>query len=338
MGRVEVVVIDLTGILSEAEQEALRPAAHPRELAPQLATRDPSATFGPGWVHERKLDGVRLLVHLQAGEVRLRTRTGLDRAPTFPELPPAVRALGPDDLVADGEVVALDGDETSFGRLQRRLGRTDPGRIAKLDIPVHLYLFDLLHVEGHDLRELGLLARKRLLETLGFTEPIRYTPHRDDVVGDHFEEACRRGWEGLIVKRADAPYRSGRSAAWQKLPCYRTGRFVVGGWTDPRGGRVGVGALLLGRFEGDRLRYVGKVGTGFDLPTLEILAAHLARVEESAPAFLDPPRERGAHWALPHLVVEVRFGGWTGVGRLRQPTVLALRPDLDPSEGVGEAT
>ena len=329
--------IDVLEVLDGSEAEAVRRTGHPRQVEPQLAMRGAAVVTGPGWVHERKLDGVRLVVHLEDDEVRLVTRTGLERSATFPELPPAIRELGASDLVADGEVVALEGEATSFGRLQRRLGRSRPGRIA-LDVPVHLYLFDLLYVDGFDLRGVSLVARKRLLRTLGFTEPVRYTPHRDDDVGDHFAEACERGWEGLVAKRGDAPYRSGRSPGWLKLPCYRSGRFVVGGWTEPRGGRVGIGALLLGRFEGGRLRYVGKVGTGFDTPTLEILATHLAQVEQVDPPFEEPPVERSAHWALPHLVVEARFAGWTSIGRLRQPTVTALRPDLAPAEAVGEAT
>jgi bifunctional non-homologous end joining protein LigD len=330
------VVVDLDTLLAPEERALVRAAAHPRRLEPQLAQAGDGPPAGPGWLHERKLDGVRLHVHRDGGTLRLLTRLGHDRAGTFPELLPALHELGSNDLVADAEVVALEGDRDSFGRLQRRLG--GPGRptAAARDVPVHVYLFDLLHLDGHDLRRLPLVARKRLLRALRFVEPVRYTEHRDDDVAAHLAEACAQGWEGLLVKRADGPYRAGRSSAWRKLKCQRTGRFVVGGWTAPQGTRAGVGALLVGMDTPEGLVYAGRVGTGIDDATLVALADHLRRAEQSAAPFVAPPRERGLRWVVPHLVVEVRFSGWTESGRLRHPSLQRLRPDLPVTAATGE--
>jgi bifunctional non-homologous end joining protein LigD len=327
---------DPLAVLTGAQAVLLRPAVHPRRIEPQLAQAAAPPPVGPGWIHERKLDGVRLHVHVDGDRVHLVTRLGTDRAGTFPELLPAVRQLGSGDLVADGEVVALRGEADSFERLQRRLG--GPGRptAAARDVPVHLYLFDLLHLDGHDLRRLPVVARKRVLAALRFVEPVRLVPHRDDDVATHLADACADGWEGLIAKRADAPYRSGRSTAWRKLKCHRVGHFVVGGWTPPQGSRAGLGALLVGVPTAEGLAYAGRVGTGIDDATLRALAEHLRRAERPTSPFVGAPREPGARWVVPHLVVEVRFSGWTDAGRLRHPSLLAVRPDRDPREARGE--
>lgn len=328
--------VDLDGLLTTEQRALVRPAPHPRRVEPQLAQAGGSVPSGPGWIHERKLDGVRLHVHRDGEVIRLVTRLGHDRAGTFPELLPALRALGSHDLVADAEVVALKGDQDSFGRLQRRLG--GPGRptAAARDVPVHVYLFDLLHLDDHDLRKLPVVARKRVLRALTFVDPVRYTDHRDDDVAGHLAEACAKGWEGLIAKRADGPYRSGRSSAWRKLKCQRIGRFVVGGWTAPQGSRAGVGALLVGAQTPEGLLYAGRVGTGMDDATLMALAEHLRRAERPTAPFVVPPPERGPRWVVPHLVVEVRFAGWTEAGRLRHPSLLRLRPDLAVDDATGE--
>jgi bifunctional non-homologous end joining protein LigD len=326
--------------LDDQERQLVRPAPHPHRLEPQLAQAAERPPSGPGWITERKLDGVRLAVHVRGERVRLLTRLGSDRCGSFPELSPPLRRLGSDDLVADAEVVAFDGEHDSFSRLQRRLG--GPGRptASVQEIPLHLYLFDLLHLDGVDLRRLPLLARKRLLATLTFVEPVRMLDHAQGEVAPHLADACARGWEGVIVKRADAVARAGRSASWRKLRCRRQGLFVVGGWTPPQGGRVGIGALLVGSLAGSLpgqgLRYAGRVGTGMDDATLAALAVHLERAETSTSPFLDAPREPGVRFVVPHLVVEVRFGAWTPAGRLRHPSLVAVRPDLDVTAATGE--
>ncbi len=328
-------------LLAPATRRLLRTAPHPARAAPQLAVAEAPRTITDdgSWVHERKLDGVRLLVHVDRGDVRMITRTGADRARSFPELDDALRALGSDDVVVDGEVVALHDEHDSFERLQRRLG--DPSRATgHADVPVHLYLFDVLHLDGHDLRALPLVARKQLLASLRFVEPIRFLEHATGDLAVHLAAACRQGWEGLIAKRADAPYRPGRSPDWRKLKCQRTGRFVVGGWTPVRGTATGVGALLIGRHTPDGLRYAGRVGSGIDGATARTLGRHFQRTEVPDSPFADRlaptpggPRPR---FVVPHLVVEVRYTEWTDARRLRHPTLLAVRPDLDVEDATGD--
>jgi bifunctional non-homologous end joining protein LigD len=291
----------------------VRPAAHPRRIEPQLAQAGEALPAGPGGSTSASSTASASTSTVTGRSLRLLTRLGHDRAGTFPELLPALRALGSSDLVADAEVVALQGDRDSFGRLQRRLG--GPGRptAAARDVPVHVYLFDLLHLDGHDLRKLPVVARKRVLRALRFVEPVRYTEHRDDDVAEHLAEACAQGWEGLIAKRADGPYRSGRSSAWRKLKCQRTGRFVVGGWTAPQGTRAGVGALLVGMQTPEGLVYAGRVGTGIDDATLVALAEHLRRAEQPTSPFVVPPRERGR-------------GGWSRTSSSRCASPAGPRP------------
>lgn len=313
--------------LDSSLRAAVVTAEHPRRVEPQLAVPD-DGRRPAGSVYERKLDGMRLVVHVDGDRVSLRTRKHEERAGGFPELVEALGATGGRDLVADGEVVAFDGSVTSFSRLQGRIGLNDPRRARLTGIAVHLYLFDLLHLDGHDLRALPLLARKELLRTeVPFTEPVRYTPHHEGDPEVMLAEACSRGWEGLIAKDPRAPYRPGRSPSWRKLKCSRDGEFVIGGWTTPRGSRSGFGALLLGYHEDGRLRYAGKVGTGFGETMLAQLSRRLSELERGDPAFVDAPREAGVHWVEPRLVARVAYTEWTREGRLRHPRFEGLRPD-----------
>jgi bifunctional non-homologous end joining protein LigD len=173
-----------------------------------------------------------------------------------------------------------EGRRTSFERLQQRLGLQDPDQARRSGVAVYLYLFDLLHLEGRDTTSLALRDRKRLLKrTLSFEGHIRFTPHRARSGERFLEEACRKGWEGLIAKRAGAPYRHHRSRDWLKLKCANRQELVIGGYTDPQGSRTGFGALLVGYYEGGKLRYAGKVGTGYDDALLRELGARLARME-----------------------------------------------------------
>jgi bifunctional non-homologous end joining protein LigD len=328
----------------------LRKGDQPTRIEPQLASAA-GAVPGPEWVYERKFDGVRLLAFVRDGEVRLRTRKHVPVDDAFPELTEALRTSAHSNLVVDGEVVALDGDTHSLSRLQGRLGlgltprgrpRPDPGRGPQPGqgsrIPIHLYIFDLLSIDGHDLRQLPLRARKQLLSgALDWNDPLRYSDHWTGDREELFREACRSGWEGLIAKDPEAPYRAGRSRRWRKLSCSRGQELVVGGFTEPGSARSGFGALLLG-YHDDRgeLRYAGKVGTGFDDAMHETVDQLLRSLEREDPPFADPPADREARWVEPHLVVQVSFTEWTDAGRLRKPRFDGLRIDLDPSEVVRE--
>ena len=292
----------------------------------------------PAWVFERKLDGIRAAVRKDGGAVTLTSRTDKPLTPAYPELVEALEAEPADDFFADGEIVAFDGSRTSFERLQGRMGIHDP-RLARLSgIPVYLYLFDLPEFDGHDLTELPLRTRKATLKrALSFHDPVRYTPHRNERGEEFFREACAKGWEGLIAKRADSPYVHGRSRAWLKLKCSFEQELVIGGFTPPQGSRQQFGALLVGHYEDGELRYAGKVGTGFSEATLAKLGAKLRELEvPESPFKRGGGQPRDAHWVELRLVGQFAFGEWTRDGKLRHPRFLGLREDKRPGEVVRE--
>jgi DNA ligase D-like protein (predicted ligase) len=303
-----------------------------------LATLTDRRDFSDDWLLERKLDGERCVARKDGGVVRLESRTGKDLTGTYPEVRAAVAAQRARGLVIDGEVVAYDGEQTSFGRLQQRLGVTKPAPELVAAHPVVYCVFDLLEVDGEDLTDRPLLERRarrakaiRPKAALQLTEAWRGDSRR------RFAEACRSGWEGLIAKRADAPYAPGRSKDWLKLKCAWEQELVIGGYTDPGGSRTDFGALLVGYHEDGRLRYAGKVGTGYAAATLRDLGARLRELETPGSPFVDArPIPRGTHWTLPELVAQIGFAEWTSDGRLRQPRYLGLRDDKDPVEVVRE--
>lgn len=250
-------------------------------------------------------------------------------------------------FVVDGEVVAFQGRRASFQCLQGRLGIVDAAEARRSKIPVFYCLFDLLHVDGYDITGLPLIWRKRLLErAIRFNDPLRYTPHRWTEGLAAYQEACKRGDEGVIAKRADSRYlEGGRSPDWLKFKCIWDQEFVIGGYTAPKGHRVGLGALLIGYYEGSDLVYAGKVGTGFDTATLLNLRDRLSAIEQDVPPFrrgLEVPRggarrlPAGVHWVQPKLVAQVGFSEWTRDGKLRHPRYTGLRTDKEPREVVRE--
>jgi bifunctional non-homologous end joining protein LigD len=306
------------------------------EYAPMKAMLHDRPFSDPNWVFERKLDGERCGALRRSGQVHLLSRTGQRLDATYPELVDTLAVAGP-DLLLDGEIVAFDHGQTSFSRLQQRMGIHDAERARQSPVAVYYYLFDLLELDGRDIRPLPLLERKSLLRrAVEFRGHLRYTSYRRGDGETAFRAACRRGWEGVIAKRADSRYTATRSRDWLKLKCAHGQELVIGGWTAPKGSRQHLGALLVGYYDQGRLRYAGKVGTGFDQPTLEFLAGELSRRERSSPPFEtgDPPRD--AHWAEPELVAEIGFADWTRDGKLRQPRYQGLRDDKPAREVVRE--
>ncbi|MEV4561769.1 non-homologous end-joining DNA ligase [Kitasatospora sp. NPDC049285] len=304
-----------------------------------LATSSTRRVFDAGWVLERKLDGIRALAVRDGDRVELRSRTGQRLESGHPELVAALAAQPVPRFAVDGEIVALEDGRTSFARLQQRMGLHDPVRALATGVAVTYFLFDLLALQGHDTTGLPLLDRKQLLaEAVEFGGPLRLTEHRPAEPGQPvpLAEACARGWEGLIAKRADSRYLPQRSGDWLKLKCEAGQEFVVGGYTDPAGSRVGFGALLLGYHERGRLRYAGKVGTGFDTRTLHALHDALRRLAVPASPFDEPVPLATPHWTRPVLVVQVAFTEWTREGRLRAPRYQGLRTDRPATEVVRE--
>ena len=239
-------------------------------------------------------------------------------------------AAGHASFRLDGEIVAFENGITSFAKLQQR---------ARRHIAVFLYVFDLPCHGGEDLRPLPLRERKaRLRKALDFGGAVRLNPHRNGEHGEElYREACRKGLEGVIAKRADSPYCGTRSRDWLKLKCHHEQELVVGGFTAPKGSRTEFGALLVGYYEGGALRYAGKVGTGFDQATLRELGARLRELEQEESPF-EPfkPIPPGTRWIRPELVGQVGFAEWTRDGRLRHPRYIGLREDKPASDVVRE--
>ncbi|MGC0380669.1 ATP-dependent DNA ligase [Streptomyces sp. SAI-129] len=315
-------------------------------IAPMLATPGalPSAGQDARWAYETKQDGQRVVVYLPGdGSVLLRARSGQDITAAYPELAPLATALGATGAVLDGEVLALDeGGRADFQLLQSRMGLAHaPGRAVHraAKVPVHLVLFDALHLAGRSLLRLPYTGRRERLTDLGLSGPSWSTPAA--LVG-HGEQALRatreHGLEGLVCKRLDSVYEPGvRSRAWIKIRNMRSEDVVVGGWLPGKGRLGGLpGAVLVGQRAAGRLRYVGGVGTGWSAGERAELAALLAAAASDVCPFDPVPRVPGARWVVPRLVGEVRYSTRTREGMLRQPSWLRLRPDLAPEESAAD--
>jgi DNA ligase D-like protein (predicted ligase) len=303
-----------------------------------LATLTDRRFSDPEWIYERKLDGERCLAFRKGNAVRLMSRNQLRIDNHYPEVAEALGAQEPGDFIVDGEIVAFDGSRPSFGRLQRRMQLRDPQAARRTGVAVYFYVFDILHVQAFDVTPVELRHRKVLLRRLlSYRGPLRFTSHRNRGGEALLQEVCSKGWEGVIAKRANSVYERRRSPNWLKFKCVNEQEFVIGGYTDPQGSRTGFGALLIGYYEGDRLLYAGKVGTGFDASSLDSLARKLRRLERSDPPFHGGglPR-KGVHWIQPQLVGQVGFSEWTRDGQLRHPRFLGLREDKEPREVVRE--
>ncbi len=316
----------------------------PGFIAPQLAQATTTVRAGGEWLHELKLDGYRIQIQIHAkekgsarqGRVRLLTRKGLDWTARMPEIVNAASNLNVSSAILDGEAVALDKrGVSSFADLQAAYSEGRQGEIT-------CFAFDLLHLDGLNLRGLPLTERKQMLERVlqdaGDSGRLQFS---EGIVGNGqkvFEKACALGAEGIISKLASAKYTSGRSGAWLKLKCRLEQEFVIGGFTLPSKGTVGVGALLLGYHEGNQLRYAGRAGTGFTQTTHRMLRAKLDRMVRNQPPFADLPREvrRGAHWVKPELVAQVAFSNWTRDNLVRQAAFQGLREDKPAREVVRE--
>ncbi len=317
-------------LLIKEKDEFARPAAAlPATLAPQLATLvDAPPADAEAWLYEIKFDGYRLLARVDADQVRLFTRSGNDWTARLPHLAEEFRRRRLPPGWYDGEIVLPDAQGLpDFQALQGAFETARTGSIA-------YYLFDLPYSQGRDLRALPLTERRDRLAALlraeeGGEGSLRYSAAFDVGARDIVASACRMGLEGVIGKRKSSIYRAGRSSDWIKLRCGLRQEFVIGGYTDPRGSRAGLGALLLGvHDEQGNLRYAGKVGTGFDRRTLEALRARLEPLRTDTRPFAQPTGMDGkARWVRPELLAEVSFGQWTRDGRIRLAVFQGLRSD-----------
>lgn len=308
----------------------------PREARASLCTLVDEAPEGDQWIHEKKYDGYRIIAYLDRGEVVLQTRNGKDWTDRFKGLAEKL-SQWPTCAVLDGEVCALDKKGlSSFQKLQGAM-REDA------DAKLIYFAFDLLWWDGQDLRDADLQHRKTALREL-FDQchaapsrgPVRFADHESGDGPKQLTKACREGLEGIICKKRESRYRGTRTRDWLKVKCSRRQEFVIGGFTEPSGSRVGFGSLLLGVYDEDgNFRYSGRIGTGFDDSLLEELRAKLDRLSRKTPPFENPPDGRDAKevtWVTPSLVAEVSFTEWTDDGRLRHPAFQGLRQDKEAKE------
>lgn len=330
--------MSLLDSLPEEERTRVRRTAPPDWTPPMLATLTEERFSDPNWIFERKLDGERSLAFRAGNGVRLMSRNQERIDVHYPEVAEALGAPVAQHFVVDGEIVAFEGNQTSFARLQRRMQLRDPDAARRTGVAVYLYLFDLLYVNGHDVTGVGLLHRKALLRRLfRYRGPLRFTAHRVGRGEAYWREACAKGWEGVIAKRADAPYEHRRSRSWLKFKCVNEQEFVIGGYTEPKGSRKGFGALLIGYYRGKDLLYAGKVGTGFTGQVLADMTRRLSSLEQDQSPFAGrAPLRTGVHWVKPALVGQIGFTEWTRDGQLRHPRFLGLRRDKRPREVVRE--
>jgi bifunctional non-homologous end joining protein LigD len=314
----------------------------PPFVEPCLATLKAGVPVGDKWLHEIKWDGYRLTIRIENGEVKLLTRRGHDWTDRFPTIRDAARALPVRSAIIDGEAVVEINGISNFSALQAALGaREGPGHKAAIEAV--FYAFDLLHLNGVDLMPAPLTQRKDGLAELvgGSTGPIRYSEHLPAREGDAlFRQACRMGLEGIISKRADRPYRSGRGDDWLKIKCTLRQEFVVAGYLPLSTGGKAIGALVLGFYDGLVLTYAGRVGTGFTHKTAHDLSERLQPLrtdKQPFPQKLPSLAKKGVEWVEPELVAEVEYRGWTSDRQLRHASYKGLREDKDPREVVNES-
>ena len=305
----------------------------PLFLAPQLATLVEEAPAGD-WIYELKFDGYRIVARIDGDDVRLFTRNGNDWTVRLKALRDELKSLALSSAWIDGEIVMLNGKgNPDFQALQNAFDSSKTKDIV-------FFAFDLPYFDGYDLTRVPLVERRALLQAIFkdvASDRLRFSESFDAPAGELLESACRRGLEGLIGKKPNAPYASTRSLSWIKLKCTRRQEFVIAGYTDPKGSRHGFGSLLLGVHDAARrLVYAGSVGTGFDEKLLRSLHAKLKALATEKDPFHDRPREVKGHWVRPKMIAEVTFTEWTSEGRIRHPVFHALRTDKDPQAIVRE--
>lgn len=332
---------DPLGQLSEEQRDRASKGPMPEWIDPMLAQLTHEPFSDENWLYERKLDGERVIAYIEpGGDVRLMSRNQKRVNVNFPEIEEALAERAPAGCILDGEVVSFDQERISdFQRLQPRIQASDREQAKASSITVYYYIFDCLYIDGHDITQCTLRDRKKVLrEAIDWGASLRWTRHRNEEGQAYLNQACEKGWEGLIAKQAQSCYQRGRSTDWLKFKCGMKQEFVIGGYTEPQGERIGLGALLLGFYRDSKLVYAGKVGTGFDEPTLRDLRKRLGELERpDSPFDIGEPQDEDVHFVNPKMVCNVAFSEWTQDDKLRHPRFQGLRRDKDAEDVRKEA-
>jgi len=326
-------------LLSTDEKKLLQKKPMPTFIKPMLAQLTNDRFSDKNWIFERKLDGERCLIFKKGQNIILKSRNNKILNESYPELVAAAKELYSIDCILDGEIVAFKKKETSFSLLQQRFGVNYAAKKSPPKIPIYYYAFDILYYDGYLVTDLPLLTRKTILKMVipPKNKVLEYVEHKDEKGTLYFKQACKNKWEGLIAKKKKSLYLSKRSPNWLKFKCSNEQEFVIAGYTDPKGSRINFGALLLGYFEKEKLKYAGKVGTGFNEETLKELGKKLKKNEIKKNPFINyDETTKNIHWVKPILVCEVKFSEWTKTNKLRHPSYLGLRLDKAAKEVVQE--
>ncbi len=320
--------------LPEDERKCAKKTSMPDWVEPMLAKLTHDYFSDPDWIFERKLDGERVIAYISPqGEISLMSRNEKNLNDNYPEIVDALSEQVEVSCILDGEVVAFDENGVSdFQRLQPRMQASSLEEAKESNVRVHYYIFDCPYIDGYDITDCSIRNRKKMLkEIVDWGDPIHWTSHRNEDGIEFYKEACSKGWEGLIAKDASSGYQHSRSSSWLKFKCIMQQEFVIGGFTEPSGERVGFGALLLGFYRNGDLVYAGEVGTGFDDETLESLRSKFKSIQrKTSPFDQGEPETKDVHFVTPKHVCEVAFTEWTRENRLRHPRYKGLRWDKNP--------
>ncbi len=333
--------VDLLALVGPELLKRAKKMAEPAFIKPMLATLTEDYFSRKDWLYEHKFDGVRCLVFKKKGVVHLLSRNNKSMNAEYPELVAAFKKQQADNFVIDGEIVSIGKKGISdFEQLQGRINVRKGAKLAVVEkkIPIKYCIFDLMYVQGYDVRALPLLARKKILKKLlQYTKLLSYTTHKVGNGIAYFKYACAKGWEGLIAKRIDSEYVGVRSPDWLKFKCVMEQELVIGGYTRPQGSRTDFGALLVGYYKNGVLHYAGKVGTGYTQDTLALLGKKLRKLDTTKCPFSNYDESiKNVHWVRPVLVGEFGFAQWTRQGRLRVGRYRGLREDKSAKEVVRE--
>lgn len=322
--------------LSDEQQTKAKAGAMPSWMDPMLAKLTHDYFSGDDWIYERKLDGERVIAYIHTdGSVQLMSRNKKHINDSYPEIETALENQAAPGCILDGEVVAFnEEDVTDFQKLQPRMHVSSRQESLDSDVKIFYYIFDCMYADGHDITQCKLRSRKKILrQAVKFDGPLRWEEYRIDDGLEYYRSACEKGWEGLIAKHMGSTYIHKRSANWLKFKCIEQQEFVIGGFTDPHGSRIGFGALLLGFYRDSKLTYAGEVGTGFDDETLKRLHDELAAIEmDASPYDAGDPPTKEVHFVKPEKVCEVVFSQWTNADRLRHPRFKGMRRDKNASD------